>query len=57
MQLAVGRVPISSTDFSLGTWTYDDTDGDPDMNLSSFSIAHDERIKIPFLKRAMALAA
>ena len=57
MQLAVGRVPISSTDFSLGPWTYDDTDGDEDLNLTRFSIAHDETIKIPFLKRAMALAA
>ena len=39
---SVGRVPIGSTDFSLGPWTYDD--GPVDMKLERFSIAHDEKL-------------
>eukprot|EP00729_Bicosta_minor_P031608 gene31608-32016_t len=58
MGLTVGRVPIGSSDFSLGPWTYDDESGTgEDLNLTWFSIAYDEVLKIPLIKKAMALAS
>ena len=47
----LGRTNINSCDFSSASYTYV-TDGDKD--LSSFTIAHDLRFKIPLIKRAMA---
>jgi glucosylceramidase len=47
----LGRTNINSCDFSSESYTYV-TEGDRD--LSSFSIAHDLRFKIPLIKRAMA---
>ena len=47
----LGRTNINSCDFSSDMYTYV-TEGDTD--LSSFTIAHDLRYKIPLIKRAMA---
>jgi glucosylceramidase len=47
----LGRTNIHSCDFSSESYTYV-TEGDTD--LSSFSIAHDLRYRIPLIKRAMA---
>src|SRR6266513_2572931 len=47
----LGRTNINSCDFSSDMYTYV-TEGDKD--LSSFTIAHDLRYKIPLIKRAMA---
>ena len=47
----LGRTNIHSCDFSSESYTYVD-EGDKD--LTSFSIAHDLRYRIPLIKRAMA---
>src|SRR5467141_3553096 len=47
----LGRTNIHSCDFSSESYTYV-TEGDKD--LTSFSIAHDRRYRIPLIKRAMA---
>jgi len=47
----LGRTNIHSCDFSSESYTYVD-EGDKD--LTSFSIAHDLRFRIPLIKRAMA---
>lgn len=47
----LGRTNIHSCDFSSESYTYV-TEGD--TTLSSFSIAHDLRYRIPLIKRAMA---
>ena len=48
-----GRTNMNSCDFSSDMYTYVE-DGDKD--LGTFSIAHDEKYKIPFIKKAMATA-
>jgi len=48
-----GRTNINSCDFSSDMYTYVE-DGDAD--LSSFSIAHDQKYKIPFIKKAVEAA-
>src|SRR5436853_6861663 len=50
----LARTNIHSCDFSSESYTYV-TEGDKD--LTSFSIAHDLRYRIPLIKRAMAAAA
>src|SRR5438105_14958929 len=47
----LGRTNIHSCDFSSESYTYVD-EGDKD--LTSFSIAHDLRFRIPLIRRAMA---
>jgi glucosylceramidase len=47
------RTNIHSCDFSSGSYTYV-AEGDKD--LQSFSVAHDQQFRIPFIKRAMATA-
>jgi glucosylceramidase len=47
----MGRTSINSCDFSSDMYTYV---GEGDSDLRSFNIAHDERFKIPFIKKAMA---
>src|SRR5713226_2606553 len=47
----LGRTSINSCDFSSESYTYV-TEGDRD--LTSFSVAHDLRYRIPLIKRAMA---
>lgn len=39
MGLTVGRVPIGSSDFSLGPWTYDDESGTGKVERSSIQYA------------------
>lgn len=49
----IGRTNINSCDFSSDMYTYI---AEGDRDLRSFNIAHDERFKIPFIKKAMAAA-
>lgn len=48
------RTTIHSCDYAPQMYTYDDTPGDKD--LKNFSIDHDRKERIPFIKRAMAVA-
>ncbi len=48
-----GRIPINSTDFSSDMYTYV---ADGDKELKSFDIAHDEKFKLPMVRRAMEAA-
>jgi len=49
----LGRTNINSCDFSSDMYTYVD---EGDKSLKSFNLAHDEKFKIPFIKKAMAAA-
>lgn len=49
----LARTNINSCDFSSDMYTYVDEN---DRELKSFSLAHDERYKIPFIKKAIAAA-
>jgi glucosylceramidase len=46
----IGRTNMNSCDFSSDMYTYVN---DGDKELKSFSIAHDEKFKIPLIKKAM----
>jgi glucosylceramidase len=48
------RTTIHSCDYSAEMYTYDDTPDD--KQLKNFSIDHDRKERIPFIKRAMAVA-
>ncbi len=48
------RTHINSCDFSLGNYAYDEVPGDTD--LQQFSIEHDRRMLIPFIRAAMQVA-
>ncbi len=48
-----GRTNMNSCDFSSDMYTYVE---EGDRELTTFSIAHDEKYKIPFIKRAMETA-
>ena len=50
---SLARTTIHSSDFSSGSYTYV---AEGDKALSTFSLAHDRRYRIPLLKRAMAAA-
>jgi glucosylceramidase len=50
----LGRTSINSCDFSSDTYSYDDTPGD--TTLTHFSIAHDLKYRVPFIKAALAEA-
>ncbi len=50
----LGRTSINSCDFSSDTYSYDDTPGD--TSLAHFSIAHDLKYRVPFIKAALATA-
>ena len=50
----MGRTHIHSCDFSSESYAYSEVKGDTE--LSHFSIAHDEKYKIPFIKKAIKLA-
>lgn len=47
------RTNIASCDFSSDTYAYV---ADNDTSLNSFSVAHDEKYRIPFIKKAIAAA-
>jgi glucosylceramidase len=49
----LARTNIQSCDFSSGSYSYVQ-DGDKD--LKTFSVAHDEKYRIPFIKKAIAAA-
>ncbi len=49
----LARTNIHSCDFSSGSYTYV---ADGDRELKTFSVAHDERYRIPFIKDAIAAA-
>jgi glucosylceramidase len=49
----LGRTNINSCDFSSDSYMYVQ---DNDKDLKTFSIAHDEKYKIPFIKQAIASA-
>ena len=49
----IGRTNINSCDFSSDMYTYVK---DGDKGLSSFNLAHDEKYKIPFIKKALNAA-
>ena len=49
----LARTNIHSCDFSSDTYTYVT---DNDSSLSSFSVAHDKKFRIPFIKQAIAAA-
>lgn len=48
-----GRTHMNSCDFSSDMYTYV---GDGDKELATFSIAHDEKFKIPLIRKAMQTA-
>jgi len=48
------RTTIHSCDFSDEMYTYDDVAGD--TGLKHFTVEHDEKCRIPFIKRALAVA-
>jgi glucosylceramidase len=57
LKYSIGRVPIASTDFSTGVYSYNDEQwvapGVEDLNLTKFSIGVDERSgKLPLIRRA-----
>ena len=45
------RMPVAANDFSLNWYSYDETDGD--FAMEHFSIDHDRRTLIPFIKNAL----
>ncbi len=47
----LGRTNINSCDFSSDTYTYIN---EGDSTLATFNLAHDEKFKIPFIKKAIA---
>jgi glucosylceramidase len=49
----LGRTHINSCDFSSESYAYVDT---PDKELKNFTIDHDKKFRIPFIKEAMAKA-
>ncbi len=48
------RTTIHSCDYAAGMYTYDEVPGDKE--LTHFSIEHDRRSRLPFIKRAQAAA-
>ena len=51
--LTMGRMPLGANDFSIDFYSYDETDGDFELN--DFSIDHDRQTLLPFLKSALAI--
>ncbi|MBT1702602.1 glycoside hydrolase family 30 protein [Chryseosolibacter indicus] len=49
----LARTNINSCDFSSGSYTYV---SDGDESLKTFSVSHDERYRIPFIKQAISAA-
>ena len=55
--LSMVRLPLGATDFSLGSWTYDDLPaGDTDPELLRFSTSRDAERTQPLLRQAVALS-
>ncbi|GAA2751815.1 O-glycosyl hydrolase [Amnibacterium kyonggiense] len=51
---SIARTPIGSDDFSLSHYSYDETAND--FSLNDFSVAHDEKYLIPYIKAAQDAA-
>lgn len=49
----MGRLPIGASDYALSWYSYDETDGDYDLN--DFSIERDRKYLLPYLKSALTL--
>lgn len=49
----LGRTNIHSCDFSSGSYTYVDEN---DKDLKSFNVSHDQKFRIPFIKKAIKAA-
>jgi glucosylceramidase len=45
------RMPVAANDFSLDWYSYDETEGD--FELKDFSIDHDRKTLVPFIKNAL----
>ena len=54
IEYSLGRVPVASSDFSMGEYSYCDTPGDYDMK--TFSVDVDNKSKLPFIQAAQAAA-
>jgi glucosylceramidase len=54
LRLSTGRACIGSSDYSLSTYTYDDTPS-PDPGLKHFSVGHDRAYILPVLRDAFEL--
>ncbi|XP_015794414.1 glucosylceramidase-like [Tetranychus urticae] len=53
---SIGRVPIAGTDFSARVYSYDDNNGEEDLELKNFALQpEDINLKIPMIKRALEL--
>ena len=50
---SVCRMPVGANDFSVDWYSYDETPGD--LELTDFSIEHDETTLVPFIKAAQAV--
>lgn len=50
LNLAFNRTPVAANDFAAGWYSYDETDGD--YELEDFSVEHDEQTLIPYIRRA-----
>nr|MDK6329048.1 glycosyl hydrolase [Alloscardovia omnicolens] len=50
MNFVFNRAPVGANDFSLDWYSYDETDGD--YELENFSIERDEKTLIPYIQRA-----
>ena len=48
-----GRLPVGASDYSMSTYTLDDTAGD--YSMTNFSIARDREKLIPFIKAALQI--
>lgn len=54
LNLSVGRTCIGSSDYSLATYTFDDTQT-PDPDLTHFGIEHDRAYILPTLREAVSI--
>jgi O-glycosyl hydrolase len=54
--LSFMRIPMGGSDIALSVYSYDDQPvGTTDLNLTNFSIAHDQAYILPLIKQAKAL--
>jgi glucosylceramidase len=51
---SIGRLPLNSCDFSLKSYSFDDVDGD--FNLEHFNISHNEKTIMPFIRDCLAIS-
>lgn len=53
LNLTFNRTPVAANDFAAAWYSYDETDGDYELN--DFSVKHDEQTLIPYIRRAQEL--